>query len=97
MANDGKQKSYGIHARFGEDDMDTVTGLNLNKAVAYTEQILIDATEKVEQRNVQARVIHWKGLGKTQEEAFTLAKKESAGWRAETEANIEKEKKVRGY
>jgi hypothetical protein len=97
MEDNGKQKSHGIHARFGADDMDTVTDLNLNRASAYTPQILIDATEKVEQRNVQARVIHWKGQGKTQEEAFKLAKKESAGWRKEVEANIEKEKKVRGY
>ena len=39
----GKQKSYGIHARFGEDDMDVVKDLNLNRALAYTPEILTAA------------------------------------------------------
>jgi len=97
MEDNGKQKSHGIHARFGEDDMDTVTNLNLNRASAYTPQILIDATEKAEQRNIQARVIHWKEQGLTHAEALVKAKKESAGWRKKAEANIAKEQKVRGY
>jgi len=93
----GKQKSYGIHARFGEDDMDVVKDLNLNRALAYTPEILTAALDKVEKRNIQARVIHWKGTGKTFEEAVELAKKEAASMRTQAEKNIAKEQKVRKY
>jgi len=92
-----QQRSYGLHARLGEDDMTVVNALDLPTDCAYTPDILKEACAKAKARNIVAQTEVYEAQGMSKKESLAQAKIDANAAEKKAKENIRKEQVIRGY